>query len=58
MPPFLFQCPHTGLRVQGWTDVEESEWSDDIYDSVGCLACGGVHLVNLRTGKRGIEKDE
>jgi hypothetical protein len=23
----------------------------DVYESVSCLACGQLHLVNLRTGK-------
>jgi len=58
MSPFLYHCPNTGLRVQGWTEAEESEWSDDSYEGVVCLACGGVHFVNPKTGKRLGEKDE
>lgn len=57
MSPFLYRCPHTGLRVQGWTAVDESEWTDAGYESIACLACGGVHLVNPKTGKRAGEKD-
>jgi hypothetical protein len=57
MAPFLYHCPATGLRVQGWTEVEESEWTDDDYESISCLACGGVHFVNPKTGKNIGEKD-
>jgi hypothetical protein len=58
MPPFLYHCPKTGPRVQGWTALEESEWGDDSYEGVACLACGGVHFVNPKSGQRVGEKDE
>jgi hypothetical protein len=51
MSPFLYHCPTTGFRVQGWTESDESEWADDTYESVTCLACEGVHLVSPKTGK-------
>jgi hypothetical protein len=51
MTPFLYHCPNTGLRVQGCTDLEESKWAENIYESVSCLACGVVHLVNPKTGR-------
>jgi hypothetical protein len=32
--------------------VEESPSDDpDAYESVTCLSCGEVHLINLRTGQ-------
>ncbi len=51
MPTFLFRCPNTGYRVQGF--VAEEDFSDDVEDgqSVTCLACKQTHLVNPRTGK-------
>lgn len=59
MPAFLFRCPKTGLRVQGWTADDPSESTDDTFDSVTCHACGQVHLVNPKTGKTvGDERDD
>jgi hypothetical protein len=50
MPPFFFRCPITGSRVQGIL-VEEAPSDPDFYSPVTCLACGLMHLVNLKTGK-------
>jgi hypothetical protein len=50
MAPFLYRCSNTGFRVQGWSPDDDSK-EDDVYESVSCLACGQLHLVNLRTGK-------
>jgi hypothetical protein len=65
MPPFLFRCPNTGFRVQGFAadDGEskgdgESEETDDVFVSVTCVACGSVHLVNPKTGKTAGESNE
>jgi len=57
MATFLFRCPNTGLRVQGWVADDASPHSDDAfpdndrYEAINCLACQGVHLVNPSTGK-------
>jgi hypothetical protein len=51
MAPFLFRCPNTGYRVQGWAAKSEPEGGRDVYESVTFLACRGVHMVNLKTGK-------
>jgi hypothetical protein len=52
MPPFIFRCPNTGFRVQGFAaDDGESEAADDVFVGVTCLACGSMHLVNPTTGK-------
>jgi len=53
MPPFIFRCPNTGFRVQGLTpgNDEPEGTGDDVFVGVTCLACGSVHLVNLKTGK-------
>jgi hypothetical protein len=59
MPPFLFRCPNSGFRVQGFAaDDGESEETDDVFVSVTCVACGSVHLVNPKTGKTAGESNE
>jgi len=50
MPPFLYRCPITGLRVQGLV-AEDVPDDVDTYESITCLACRQVHLVNPATGK-------
>jgi hypothetical protein len=54
MPTFIFQCPNTGYRVQGFVadDPERGENTDrDSYEAVTCTVCARVHLVNPKTGK-------
>jgi hypothetical protein len=50
MAPFLYRCPYTGFRVQGYSADDDPD-NDDTYESVKCLACGRLDPVNLRTGK-------
>ena len=50
MPAFLCRCPNTGHNVQGFIAEEVSD-DDEAYESVTCLACRQLHLVNLATGK-------
>jgi hypothetical protein len=47
----VFLCPNTGQRVQGWFADDESENGGETYQTVNCLACGQVHMVNPKTGK-------
>jgi hypothetical protein len=49
MASFLYRCPITGSRVQGW--VADNPTDDDSYEAVSCKACAGVHAVNPKTGK-------
>ena len=49
MPPFLFRCPNTGYRVQGF--IAEEATGEDAYHAVECVVCKRVHLVNPRTGE-------
>jgi hypothetical protein len=49
MPPFLYRCPNTGYRVQGFVAEEVSD--DQTYMSVTCIMCRQLHLVNPSTGK-------
>ena len=51
MAPFLYRCPTTGLKVQGWLADDPSGDNDDAYETVTCLACTRVHLINRSTGK-------
>jgi hypothetical protein len=59
MPPFIFRCPNTGFRVQGFApNNDESETAGDVFVGVTCLACGLMHFVNPKTGKRVGEDSE
>jgi len=49
---FLYRCPTTGHKVQGL--VRGNARSTDetaTYESVTCLACNDVHLVNPGSGR-------
>jgi hypothetical protein len=48
--PFLFRCPNTGYRVQGFIAEDAGEESES-YQAITCLACQQAHLVNPATGK-------
>ncbi len=51
MPPFIYRCPNTGLKVQGWVADDPAEGEADTYEPVTCLICTRVHFVNPKTGK-------
>ncbi len=57
MPPFMYRCPNTGYRVQGFSAEEISDGAD-VYETVTCLVCKQSHLVNPATGKVLGEDDE
>jgi hypothetical protein len=44
MDTFLFRCPRTGQRVQGFAAHTAGE-RDDVVQVV-CHACGSVHFIN------------
>lgn len=48
MAPFIYKCPYTGQRVQGWV---ADDGNDDTHRTLTCLACQRVHLVDPKTGK-------
>jgi hypothetical protein len=52
MATFLYRCPTTGMKVQGWIaeDVTSEVTRDCTYVSTECLACRQAHLVNPSTG--------
>ena len=49
MGAFIFTCPTTALKVQGWTT--DTLPAVGYYEAVDCTACKAVHLVNPHTGK-------
>jgi hypothetical protein len=51
MAAFVFRCPNTGFRVQGWVADIESTTDGETYESVKCLACREFHFVNPKTRK-------
>jgi len=51
MAALLFRCPATGHTVQGWRAADLSDHGGETYEATDCIACGGQHLVNHRTGK-------
>jgi hypothetical protein len=56
---FLYQCPTTGRTVQGWSAEEVGVQEDeDTYQSIDCLACTLVHLINLKTGRVLVVREE
>jgi hypothetical protein len=50
MRAFLYRCPNTGYRVQGFVAENASEDSET-YEAVKCVACEQTHLVSPTTGK-------
>lgn len=50
---FVYQCPTTGYKVQGYVAnfVADDPERDDAYEPVTCTLCSRVHLVNPKTGK-------
>ncbi len=52
MAPFLYRCPSTGQKMQGWVADNPSDGKDaTYYEEMACIACGRLHLVNPKTGK-------
>jgi len=49
MATFIFRCPNTSLKVQGWT-ADDPEKGEGFYEAVACTACSSVHLVNPENG--------
>ncbi len=48
---FVYRCPTTGHKVQGFVQNNPSALDDTgIYETVTCIACHRVHLVNPSSG--------
>jgi hypothetical protein len=48
--PILFDCPRTGQKVQALLAEEAFSTGDTRYETVSCLACSGIHLINPASG--------
>ena len=48
MPPFVYRCPNTAHRIQGYI---AEDVGPDHYEPTLCTMCQKVHLVNPTTGK-------
>jgi hypothetical protein len=46
----LYRCPNTGLHVQGFLADAIAE-GEETYETIVCIACRQVHLVNPASGK-------
>jgi hypothetical protein len=57
MTPFLYCCPNSGCRLQGFV-AEDVSNDPENYQTVTGLACQRVHLVNPTTSKVLGEDDE
>ena len=57
MATFVYRCPKTRLRVQGWVADDPIHPEKQSYEAVTCLVCGGVHLVNPASGRTIDDRD-
>jgi len=48
---FLYRCPNTSHKVQGLVRGNACSADNTVYETVTCLACNGVHLVNPSSGR-------
>jgi len=51
MTVFLYRCPTTGHKVQGFVADNSIDANGHVYEALKCPACAGIHLVNPQTGK-------
>lgn len=51
MQGFVYHCPNTRLKVQGWIIDDPAKRNDEFYEAVKCTACGQTHVVSPKTGK-------
>ncbi len=58
MPAFVYRCPNTGFRVQGYSPEQTSDNDPNRFEAVTCVMCRQVHLVNPTTSKVVGEDDE
>jgi hypothetical protein len=57
MTSVVFVCPKTGLRVQAKLEDYPSDGAGEGYQAVKCIACKGMHWINLKTGQT-LNRDE
>lgn len=53
MSSFLFRCPVTAMVVTGWQQDTPAAAPGNhlVFVAERCPACGGLHIVNPRTGR-------
>jgi hypothetical protein len=51
MATFVYRCPTTGMNVQGWFADDPSEYEGEVYETITCVACTRVHLINRSAGR-------
>jgi hypothetical protein len=49
MPLFVYRCPKTAYRVQGFVGEDTSE-NRHVYEPVTCPVCHQIHHVNPHSG--------
>ena len=47
----VFKCPIIGLQVQAWFPNLPNGGDTTVYESLKCIACDRVHIVNTKTGQ-------
>jgi hypothetical protein len=58
MATFVYRCPNTGFKVQGWVADDPSEGGGETYAAIPCTICTRIHLIDPKTGKvLGVDKD-
>jgi hypothetical protein len=51
MATFIFRCPNTKLRVQGWAADDPSDGDNAAFAPVECVVCRRLHYVNPASGR-------
>ena len=57
MATFIYRCPSTGYKVQGFIaddpgkDEVPAKDSERTFSPLTCTVCAQIHLVNPNTGK-------
>ena len=51
MATFVFRCPKTGFKVQGWSAEAIPDDEPDSYETIACTACGQLHWINRASGR-------
>ena len=51
MPTFVFRCPATGYKVQGFIAEEIADHKGEAFVPVDCNICSKWHLMSTKTGR-------
>jgi len=50
MTTFLYRCPVTGYKMQGFVADDPTETDGNVYEPLTCALCGRIHLINPVSG--------